>query len=58
MHKGAAGTGQPGLRHRLAPAWLLSQAGGSAEPAEATDAKRRQGGRAGTGGDGTEAIVP
>ena len=29
-------------RHRRTPAWLLSQAGGSAEPAKATNAKCRQ----------------
>ena len=33
--------GQPEPRHRLTPGWLLSQAGGSAEPAKATDAKCR-----------------
>ena len=37
----AAAPGQPEPRHRLTPAWLLSQAGGSAEPAKATDAKCR-----------------
>ena len=34
----ATAVGQPEPRHRLTSAWLLSQAGGSAEPAKVTDA--------------------
>ncbi len=53
-----AATGQPEPRHRLTPAWLLSQAGGSAGPAKATDAKCRLCARLQFEGQNTRAIAP